>query len=459
LNRVDVLIFGAAVLVAAAELVSGRLVDRDTEPRAQAAATKRDDVVPTATAATTHDDDTRAACPALQPRLPEMRMMGDDPDVPDLEDSALAMAPFYEHLAQVARGTAKDHVRIAVYGDSNLTRDYLTGAMRRTLNTVFGDGGHGYVALVKPWGWYQHMDVRHGDDGAWEGINVTTQTTYDERYGHAFIAAHSNWSKSRTWVETADENAPTGRTVSSFDIAYVKGPWYGGFAAEVDGQTLAEVDTNAPDFSAGFTKVTVPDGPHKLVVAVKSGSVQLLGVSLEREKPSVVVDSLGVGSMNCICMLRGDPAIHDATLQRRAYDLVIVHLGTNLFDARKVGPCYEEMIARHKHALPGVPMLIMTPPDFIGMKNPPRTAGWILDTMVAMKDVAKRTETPFFDFFAAMGGDGSMARFYEAHMTGPGDWVHFNADGAAYMSDRVLHAIWKGFARYLDEHPRAGCEP
>ena len=467
LNRFDLLTFAVAAAIACAELVgdeSGGGASAETQPTAASVRDEKRDAPPSApplSSSAPLDARPGDACQPLHPDLPEIARIGDDPPIPDLEDEAVAMAPFYEHVAQILRGTATDHVRIAVYGDSNLTRDYMTGAMRRRLQTKYGDAGHGYVASVKPWGWYHHMDVRHGDDGAWDGINVTTRTTYDARYGHAFIAAHSQWQSSRTWVQTADEHAPIGKTASHFDIAYVKGPWYGAFDAEVDGTAVAHIDAHAAEFSAGFTAIDVPDAPHKLVLAVKSGSAQLLGVSIEREpKPaSFVVDSLGVGSMNCVCMLQGDPEVYDATLQRRKYDLVIVHLGTNLFIPDKVGPCYEKLIARHRHALPGVPLLVMTPPDFIGMINPPRTADWMLKTIDALKSTARASRTPLFDFFAAMGGNGSMARFHERKMVGPGDWVHFNEEGAAYMGDRVLYAIWKGFQGYAADHPRAGCEP
>jgi hypothetical protein len=82
-----------------------------------------------------------------------------DVPLPAIVDDSSDLAPFYERLARLARGKAKDHVRIAVYGDSNMTMDFITGQMRRLFQAKFGDGGHGYVAMARPWGWYRHWVV------------------------------------------------------------------------------------------------------------------------------------------------------------------------------------------------------------------------------------------------------------------------------------------------------------
>ena len=68
-----------------------------------------------------------------------------------LKDELMRRGKVY--YAKLARGKATEHVRIAVYGNSNMTMDYMTGAMRRLLQSKFGDGGHGYVAMARPLAW------------------------------------------------------------------------------------------------------------------------------------------------------------------------------------------------------------------------------------------------------------------------------------------------------------------
>ena len=68
---------------------------------------------------------------------------------PEILDEHHVLAHFYERIAELARGTANDHVRIGMYGDSNMTMDYLSGEIRRVFQKRFGDGGHGFVTAAK----------------------------------------------------------------------------------------------------------------------------------------------------------------------------------------------------------------------------------------------------------------------------------------------------------------------
>jgi hypothetical protein len=401
-----------------------------------------------------------SACPPLVTTLPDLPMLGNDPPVPAIEDAASAMAPLYERLALLLRGKATDHVRMAVYGDSNGTMDFMTGEMRRLFQTRYApDAGHGFVAVGRPWNWYRHRYVRHDSmKDTWQPFTVTTKPTMDGYYGHALIAGESLQANGVTWVATAEDGSPIGTRVSRFDVYFLKW-WRGGpFDVKVDGVVRATVQTEAKKAEAGFLRVDVPDGPHTLSIVPKTfRKVRIFGVVLEREQPGIQVDGLGVGSLNCLTMLRDNAAINKATLARRGYDLVAFHIGSNTFVAGDLASCMKKVILRHRAALPGVPILIMTPPDFLDSYHPPHTASWMVKVAREMRKMATDDGAAFFDFREAMGGDGSMGKFQDAHMT-QGDYVHFNERGGAYMGDRVVYAIWKGFMTWLSIHPHAGCE-
>ena len=397
------------------------------------------------------------ACrPLTRPDLPVVMTIGDDPPIPEIADAKGALAGFYERLARRARGEDKDHLRIGLYGDSHHSRDFVSGQLRRRLQALYGDGGHGFVALARPWkGSYLHLDVEHSAWPGWSVFDVTTDTTPDGRYGHAFIAAQSKGG-APTWVSTASDGAPVGRSVSRFEVSYVRGPWFGEVSAQIDGKVAREIDTYASTFSAGFTTIEVPDGPHKLVLVPHGPrTVRLLGAVLERDAPGVVVDGLGVGSMNCRCIIGGDEALFAQTLERRNYDLLVVHLGTNLFAAKEIRPCMTKLIRRLRRTLPDTPVLILSPVDLLGWTDPPKSASYILAARDQLEKVAAENGEPFWDFHAAMGGPASLARFRKLGMNIDG--VHLDQRGSAYMGDRLFYALVKGFLAYLDGHPRAGC--
>ena len=45
------------------------------------------------------------------------------------------------------------------YGDSPVTADSITADVRSLLQQHFGDAGHGFVLIAKPWAWYGHRGV------------------------------------------------------------------------------------------------------------------------------------------------------------------------------------------------------------------------------------------------------------------------------------------------------------
>src|SRR5262249_47721717 len=138
---------------------------------------------------------------------------GLDPPVVDIDDPHDALARFYARTAALVRGRSSQPVRIAVYGDSNGTMDYMTGEMRRVLQRAYGDAGHGFVALARPWPWYRHQyvvaDYMHD---AWSAFTVTTHPTpaLDPWYGQGLIVAQSKQTGAATWVATAPPESPIG---------------------------------------------------------------------------------------------------------------------------------------------------------------------------------------------------------------------------------------------------------
>jgi hypothetical protein len=403
------------------------------------------------------------ACEPLVTELPELMTVGDDPPVPPIEypgeGGDAALAKLFEKMARLLRGKAKDHIRIGVYGDSNGTADYMTGEMRRVLQTKYGDAGHGFLAVGRPWTGYLHRWVKTQlQVDTWESYTVTTKPTPDTLtgtgwYGHAMITAQSLQGNAQIWLGTADESAPIGQRVSKLEIFYLKWPRGGPFDVKVDGELKSTVDTNADTAGAGFEVIDVPDGPHKFTLASKKSErpVRFFGVTFTRDtqtiKPSFQVDGLGVGSLNCLTMSRDLPETFVPTVQRRNYDLVIFHTGSNTFNG-DLPACMKGVIERHKKALPDAVFMILTPPDSKESLD-------LLKTCDDMKTSAKESNIAFFDFRVAMGGEDSMKKFSKLDMCGDG--LHFNAKGGAYMGDRVLYALWKAFMDWLAKNPRAGC--
>lgn len=393
------------------------------------------------------------SCDALAITPFEVKQTEQDPEPVPIEEGE-RLAPFYDKVARLLRGKAEDHIRIAVYGDSNLIADFQTGQMRRRLHERFGDAGHGLVSVGQPWWLYKHMDVVHGSHG-WDCHNISTDPTLDRLYGLTGIVAESTAGAAKAYAGTAGPDALTGHTVDAFEVFYLARK---GVTFDVQLDRAEPVRVVSPDGGIdgmGVYRIDAEDAPHRLSI-IPRGVVRILGVALERKRaaPSFVVDSFGVGAMNSRAQASKKAELETAMLKHRGYDLIIFHTGHNDgFTARETPLALRAMIAMHRAALPDAPILLMTPAD----RGKNDTFYFTRIAVEQRREIAKEQETAMWDLFRAMGGKRSMARF-KARGLAMSDYVHFSASGGAWVGDRLLAALWQDLARHVATHPRAGCD-
>jgi hypothetical protein len=386
-----------------------------------------------------------------------------DVPIPPLVDPKSTLASFYERVAGLARGHAKEHVRIAMYGDSNLTADAATGRLRRQLQGRFGDGGHGYVALAQPWPWYSHNDVHH--DGTWKlpngfrQIATSNRKTADGHYGFANIASECAVPGCSAWVSTEPkEGAPIGRTASRFDLYYLKQPAGGRFDVALDGTVVRSLDARAQTFEAAFERFETTDARHELKVLIRGfGPVRLFGVAIERETPSIQVDCLGTGSLNLEQLTQVQNDTRRAQLERRAYDLVIIQLGTNVWGTDAENKKHAKtFVDELRAARPALPILFLSPPDSTTEEDDTRSDPRLAGLAKTMRVIAEENGAAFWDHRAAMGGDQAILTFIKKGLV-EHDRIHLKKQGHELMADRFLCALWDGLSGHVERNPAAGC--
>ncbi|MEZ4223472.1 MAG: hypothetical protein R3B13_21170 [Polyangiaceae bacterium] len=399
-------------------------------------------------------------CSAVRVALPELIETKIDVPVPDVVDPDHTLLPFYQRVTELLRGQAKDHVRIAVFGDSNMTMDWITGEMRRTLQEKYGDAGHGYVALGRPWEWYRHMDVRSGHERLdWTPFAVSTHPSPEAAYGFAGIAARSERAGAVTWVATAPESSPVGTRASRVDVYYLRKPHGGSFEIRVDGSERARISTASAAREAAFHTLELSDAPHRVeLVSTTVESVTAFGVTLERGTPSFVIDSLGLGAVSGPLLLRQDREVMRAALSHRGYDLIALLLGSNQVWPVRYEAQMAELIARFREALPDVPVLVMSPVDQVKSLKSWRSTPDIQLVSRQNEHIARDNKCAFWDFRGAMGGNASMVRFMTQGM-GQADGIHLTQKGARYMGRRLTYALMRDVDGWLAAHGDAGCAP
>ena len=386
-----------------------------------------------------------------------------------IDDPARALDHFYAALANTEAKQSGAITRITHYGDSPITNDGITGTARRLLQERFGDAGHGFILVDRPWEWYGHQSITFTSSGGWTGDSLMNPMTKDGMFGLGGVTFHPSAGKSTRFGPAT--SGDTGKNFSSADIYYLAQPGGGQFSVSVNGDSSQIISTDTDAAKSAFREIKAArPGANTFEIKTVSGGVRMFGAVLENDGPGVVYDSLGVNGAYAGLLARVMNEPHWAEqLRHRQPDLLILNYGTNESEYASDDQMarYErdlrEVVRRVHAALPTVSILIVSPMD-----RGKHAAGGRVTTLdsipkiVEMQHrVARDTGCGFLNLFAAMGGEGTMARWHEGrhHLVG-GDLTHPTADGAITVGVLIYHAIVKamriiaGARRLLRNQPR-----
>src|SRR6185436_18987150 len=172
--------------------------------------------------------------------------------------------------------------------------DGITGTARRLLQERFGDAGHGFMLIDRPWAWYGHQSISFSSGGGWTSDSFMNPRVNDGAFGLGGVTFRSEGSgKYARYTTVSDGN--TGRSFSRFEVYYLEKPGVGQFSISVNGGDLRTYSTEGAEPHSNFVTHTAPkSGPNTFEIKTVSGNVRLFGAVIENDGPGVVYDSLGV---------------------------------------------------------------------------------------------------------------------------------------------------------------------
>ena len=208
---------------------------------------------------------------------------------------------------------------------------------------------------------------------------------------------------------------------------------------------------------AAWKAFELPPGSKKFTVRVESGRVRLYGVEFSKSRPGVLYSSLGVNGANITLLGHAFNGAHwTAQLHHYKPDLVVLAYGTNesgfpkFIDSTWAGEM-KVVVKRLQAALPDASILLMSPMDR-GERNDRGEIETIATMPRLVKieaKVAEETGVAFFNTFQAMGGDGTMARWYAAEPRLVGsDYIHPMPAGAKIVGGLLYEALRDGYNEY-----------
>jgi lysophospholipase L1-like esterase len=365
-----------------------------------------------------------------------------------LDDGDGVMDHFYAALDDLAAGRRERPVRIVHYGDSPTTADLITGDARELLQDRFGDAGPGFILIAKPWAWYGH----HGVDVEGTGWKIDTAV------GSMREAAYGLGGASFTGPVGAESRIRLeARKSTSVEVEYMQAPGAGKVEVLADGAVAGEVDTAGDEVRNGAATVALPPGTKEVVLRVKDAPVQVFGVAFGTGLKGVTYDSIGLNGASTTVMSRAfEPQEWGDALEHRDPDLVIINYGTNessfpSYVEKQYEPELRRAIARVRAALPKASILVMSPMD-----RGAREGGDAISTMPAIprlveiqQRVAAELGCGFFNTYQAMGGDGTMAKWYDGHpRMVAADLIHPTPQGARIVAQLLTGQLLIGYERY-----------
>jgi lysophospholipase L1-like esterase len=375
---------------------------------------------------------------------------------PYFSDDSGSMDAFFGQLRELEQPAKPGPVQVVTvlhYGDSPTTADLITGDVRALLQQRFGDAGHGFVLTAKPWAWYQHRGVDISDHG-WI-VSTAVGKMREETYGIGGASFEGDAdASSRVTMKDAGQTA--------MEVAYLGRPGGGTVAVLADGAAVASFSTAAESAGPAWHEVALPATAKAVDVKPASGSVRLFGETFRTGKRGVMYDSLGLNGASTSVLSNGvNAAAWTAELQHERPALIVINYGTNesgfgSYVDKYYEPSLRTAIARVRTALPGVPVLIMSPMDR-GRRtgvDEIETYDTIPRIVAIQKRVAAEQHCAFFDTFEAMGGDGTMARWYTGHpRLVAGDLIHPTPQGASMVAQLLVDDLLRGYVDYLKRQP------
>lgn len=365
-----------------------------------------------------------------------------------IEDPAGSMAFFYDSLWQTEKRQPGAITRVLHYGDSPTTADLITADVRGLLQEQFGDAGHGSYLIAKPWAWYGHVGLE-ADASGWKIDPANSPESRDGRFGLAGVSFRGDTgASSRVKLRRPGHTRVT--------VTYLTQSGGGQFRLDADGQDLGVVDTDAPP-AAAQRSFALPEGARNVTLRVTRGPVRLFGYSFYKDPPGVMYDSLGLNGAYTRVLSGVFNEQHWAEQLRAANpQLVVINYGTN----ESVYPKYvyysmekelKEAIRRVRTALPKTSVLVMSPMDR-GERQPGGIIGTVsvMPQLISLEQrVARESNVAFFNTFEAMGGDGTMGRWYQAEpRLVSADFIHPLPSGARIVGTLFYKALMEGYNRH-----------
>jgi lysophospholipase L1-like esterase len=352
-----------------------------------------------------------------------------------------ALVPFFEQLSHHSEDTS---LHILQYGDSHTASDDWANQMRQDFQAKFGAGGPGYTLPGHPFLGYRRFDSHGWNSRGWyTGGIVTRKDDGIDGLGGVSLTSQS-----------AGETLTLNVECELLELHYLRQPGGGQVDFAVDGASVATVDTEG-DFGPGLYSYATSPGPHEYSLRTLSAAPVRVFGWVAQNHTGVTYETLGINGAQASLILDWNPAILAPELMSRDPALIVLAYGTNealsrSWTAESYRADLTEIIHRLREAVPTASILMIGPPDCeYRLRGGRRMPFPHLDQVIEVqRDVAQANGCAFWDWRAAMGGDGSVRQWVQAGL-GQGDYTHLTGAGYRMAGGMLFDELMAQYNRFL----------
>lgn len=359
-------------------------------------------------------------------------------------DSVLGQ--FFEKLTELKAGK-RTRVNIVHIGDSHIQADFFSGTVRQLIQSDYGNAGRGFI--------FPYRVARSNEPPSYKSFsNVKWESKRNAFPDQPLPIGIGGFT-----IETRDTGAALSILIkdqgkldysfNKFTLFHEKGAGNLSYAVCDDlNCRIGKIDSRITGKSRFASVQEFPFPMHQLLIRCNAGDSaacsRIYGLLLENGKPGVLYNMIGVNGAEY-----RHYNLSTYFQEQLAYlepDLVIISMGTNEAYASRFSK--EDFLRNIDTLVTGIrarsPMsaiLLTTPGDSFRkskkgkVRNP--------DMEVARNAVIEYAQShgcAWWDLYGIMGGYGSMAKWYLAHLSAK-DRVHFNGTGYMLQGGLLYQAL------------------
>jgi lysophospholipase L1-like esterase len=357
-----------------------------------------------------------------------------------------ALDPFFASLDALAAGSTSTPTVVEAFGNSLIAGDRIVDIIREDLAASFGNAGRGMLLVdrMAPYGGRSRTGIAR--DG-WEPRTLGELRRPPHAFGITGVYHVSTRARATSRFPLDGERRGT--------LWWLDVPRGGRLTVSSGGKVLARTEPTGSR-EARALPFEIPEGAKSFDVTAEREGAVVHGVELQHERPGIVLDMLGVPSADAYLFLRTSEDLLKAQLAARSPRLMLFFLGGNeakrlewkRSTPERLRKDLAAFLSRARAAAPDSACLVIGPIDAVQDRNEKGTRlsqrPYLEAVIDAEREVAFAHGCAFFNHFAAMGGEGSLRRFYKAGLIHE-DLVHPRGQGLDLLGQLAVDALLRAW--------------